>query len=193
MIHALAVVFVGRNHAKAGAIRFHLDSSLDDFASLCLSLSCVDSGHVSWHLSFLNGYSMKCLLTELSLAGRKQFWLSWRKDLGAFGSNGFEEDSLASIRNVKVSAPTVIERKTHNTFDLTSSFHNLISRKVVSVILATKMLLGVTTRKCCVLMRIYERRTVEGLWKEKKIKELSFLRFGRNIPRKVFEKGPLTE
>ena len=39
-------------------------------------------------------------------------------------------------------------------------------------------------------MRIYERRTVEGLWKEKKIKELSFLRFGCNIPRKVFEKGP---
>lgn len=31
---------------------------------------------------------------------------------------------------------------------------------------------------------------MEGLWKEKKIKELSFLRFGRNIPRKVFEKGP---
>lgn len=32
-------------------------------------------------------------------------------------------------------------------------------------------------------------RPMEG----KKIKELSFLRFGRNIPRKVFEKGPLTE
>ena len=33
-------------------------------------------------------------------------------------------------------------------------------------------------------------RPMEG---KKKIKELSLLRFGRNIPRKVFEKGPLTE
>ena len=86
MIHALAVVLVRRNHAETGAIRYQLESSLDDFASLRLSLSCADSRHVSWHLSFLNGYSTKCLLTELSLAGRKNFWLSWRKDLGAFGS-----------------------------------------------------------------------------------------------------------
>lgn len=63
-----------------------------------------------------------------------------------------------------------MNEKKRNTFDLISSFHNLISRKVVSVILATKMFLGVTTRTYYVLMRIYERRTVEGLCKEKKLK-----------------------
>lgn len=91
----------------------------------------------------------------------------WCKDLGVFGLNGFEEDLFVLIWNVKVFVLIVIEWKIYNMFDFLL-FYNLISRKVVLVILVIKMFLGVIIRNCCVLMRIYERRIVEGLWKEKK-------------------------
>lgn len=71
MIYVFVVVFVRCNYVKVGVIRFYFDSFLDDFVLLCLFFLCVDLGYVLWYLFFLNGYSMKCLLIELSLVGWK--------------------------------------------------------------------------------------------------------------------------